>query len=191
MTKDEIILTLLAKNNGPIVGTTRLQKLLFLIEKEGHIEPENTSFGFEPYRFGPASKSLYDDLEFLVNMGYMEKTGSPNIEPKLHGLNEIEDLDGEEFLSSGDDENDDAGNSDEEKEIEIKTAGNDLIVYKITQKGIDQLTKKGLLESSESKIIDSMRKKYGNKSLIELLRYVYTRYPDYTTESEIRKQVNG
>ena len=50
-------------------GITRLQKLLFLLEKEEHVIPSGEGFTFEAYKAGPYSSRLYDDLEFLENLG--------------------------------------------------------------------------------------------------------------------------
>ncbi len=187
MEKSDIILTLLAQNDGVIVGTTRMQKLLFLIEKECRITPEDGPFEFQPYRFGPASKSLYDDFEFLINLGYMTKSDEKSASISSHNLDEIESLSGEDFLDDedGDDIDDDEG----EVEQDINTATDDLVVYRITPAGVQFLKDNGLLEMEDAKAIDDVRKKYGKKSLLELLRHVYSNYPDYTTESEIKDKL--
>src|SRR2546423_741600 len=50
-------------------GLTRLQKYLFLLEQEGKVTPVGDGFEFVPYKAGPYSARLYDDLEFLENLG--------------------------------------------------------------------------------------------------------------------------
>jgi uncharacterized protein YwgA len=55
-----------------ISGITRFQKLLFLLEAEGAVTPSGDGFQFEPYKAGPYSSKLYDDLEFLENLGLIE-----------------------------------------------------------------------------------------------------------------------
>src|SRR5665213_1420188 len=53
------------KMNEPVLGITRLQKLLFLLWKEGKFYkavPE--LYNFKAYDFGPCMDDLYDDLEF-------------------------------------------------------------------------------------------------------------------------------
>src|SRR5436309_923414 len=70
MKREEIILALMA--GDAVVGITRLQKLLFLIEHEGGLRPTNDDFDFEAYKFGPVSKKLYDDLCLLRELGLIE-----------------------------------------------------------------------------------------------------------------------
>ncbi|MCK5492846.1 MAG: DUF4065 domain-containing protein [Candidatus Omnitrophica bacterium] len=222
MDKNDILLILLyADGNTPIVGTTRFQKLLFLIEQEKKIKPEKESFGFEAYKFGPASKKLYDDLDTLVNMGFMQKTGE-NAKISEHTLEDIETLRASNLLSRSAtkeeekvneivlEEFEDITNSNLSAELkenenlmsditndaitafnEEKTTrtSDDLIVYKITQKGIMYLENNNLLTTSEKKEIDNIKRRYAKIPLSDLLRYVYRKYPGYTTESEIRDEI--
>ena len=59
-----------------IQGTTRLQKLLFLLEHEGKLVPNSgEGFEFTAWKFGPVSKELYDDLEKLENLGLLQSEG--------------------------------------------------------------------------------------------------------------------
>ena len=78
---------------------------------------------------------------------------------------------------------------DEEDDIEQRTANDDMIVYRVTEKGINYLKENKLIESEEYKKIEDVKKRYAKKSLNELLRYIYVKYPNYTTESEIRDQI--
>jgi len=72
-------LILVIGSNGPIQGRTRLEKILFLVKKEvldRLKRPEASSFYlFSPYRFGPFSEDLYDDVEFLRDNGFIEVKG--------------------------------------------------------------------------------------------------------------------
>src|SRR5258706_9725882 len=67
-----LLLLLVGTDPSGIGGTTRLQKLLFLLEREEGLTPSENGFEFEPYKAGPYSPRLYDDLEFLENLGYLE-----------------------------------------------------------------------------------------------------------------------
>ncbi len=77
-------LLLVIGSDGPIEGRTRLEKILFLTRKEvldKLITPQATGFyQFTPYRFGPFSEDLYDDLEFLRDNGFIEIRGEPGSE---------------------------------------------------------------------------------------------------------------
>src|SRR5687768_3535597 len=53
-------------------GITRLQKLIFLLEREEGLEGSGSKFSFTPYKAGPYSPEIYDDLEFLENLGLLE-----------------------------------------------------------------------------------------------------------------------
>jgi len=185
MTKNEIILTLLYSNHStPIVGTTRLQKLLFLVEKEKGLEAEKESFNFEAFKFGPVSKALYDDIEFLVNIGFLEKSGEDSRISEF-SLDEIDKIKVEDLLEV----TSDLISIDEGDDMEERTANDDMIVYRVTEKGVNYLKENNLIESEESKKIEDIKKRYAKKSLNELLKYIYIKYPDYATESEIRDQV--
>jgi len=65
------ILLLLLKNSseggmeGRIRGKTRLQKLLFLVQKKLSNEGYKARYAFRPYLYGPYSRELYTDLEWL------------------------------------------------------------------------------------------------------------------------------
>src|SRR6266436_4111154 len=61
---------LLGKNS--IGGITRLQKLLFLLEKETDFEGIVEFFPFEPYNFGPFSKKVDEAVEFLEGCDLIE-----------------------------------------------------------------------------------------------------------------------
>src|SRR5438552_1966188 len=71
-----VVLLLLGVNaNGRIGdgigGITRLQKLLYLLEREGGLVETEAGFEFTAYKAGPYSSKLYDDLEFLENLGFL------------------------------------------------------------------------------------------------------------------------
>jgi len=205
MTKTDIILILLfADGEAPIVGTTRLQKLLFLVEHEKNIKAQDESFAFEAFKFGPVSRALYDDLEFLINIGLLEKTGE-DLNISNYSLEGIEGIDAKDLL---DDESEANGREEDlektyekreedlEKDLEKtykkrteKTAGGDLVVYRITDKGIDYLRENNLVRADETIEIENIKKRYGKKSLVELLKYIYIKYPKYTTESVIKDEL--
>jgi len=199
MTKTDILLMLLfADNKAPIVGTTRLQKLLFLTEHENKIICEDESFDFEAYKFGPVSKTLYDDIDFLVNIGFLEKTGEDS-SISTYSLDELDNIDAKNLIEKSDEDDDlESEEDDEAKQKEAtdaekveneKATEDDLVVYKITDKGIVYLRENNLIGSKEATEIDSIKKRYGKKPLIELLRYVYMKYPEYTTDSDIKDQL--
>jgi uncharacterized protein YwgA len=158
----------------PIQGTTRLQKLLFLLENEANLRAtKGSDFQFEPWRFGPVSKELYDDLEKLENLGLLEThpiAASSATELDEYGLS-YDDLMG--------DEKQEAEEITEEKR------------YRLTPKGIEWVNEH-VDRKKQREVVDKIRRvkaKYGALSLQDLLHYVYTKFPDMTTASEIKSRV--
>ncbi|MFC7197998.1 PadR family transcriptional regulator [Halospeciosus flavus] len=56
-----------------IEGITRLQKLVFLAQKDEGVSGDD-GFEFKPYKYGPYSKELMDVLDTLEDRGYIKKT---------------------------------------------------------------------------------------------------------------------
>ena len=65
-----------AGDGEPIEGRTRLQKLVFLMQKrleEAGEDPLQTDdYEFIPYDYGPFSKELYDDLDEIMARNMVE-----------------------------------------------------------------------------------------------------------------------
>jgi len=158
----------------PIQGTTRLQKLMFLLEHEAGLQTtKGPDLDFTAYKFGPVSKELYDDLEKLENLGFLQS--DPVSAPSEAELDEygfaFDDLMGEEKQESRE--------SLEEKK------------YRLTPKGVEWLRAR-TDPSQDADVLDRIRRlkgKYGGLSLQDLLHYVYTKYPEMTTASEIKNRV--
>ncbi len=178
MTRGQMLMMLLAApgvrgtEGEPIQGTTRLQKLLFLMEHEANLKPtKGDDFDFTAWKFGPVSKELYDDLEKLENLGLLDS--EPVSEPSKAELDEFglsfEDLMGEEETQSSRD-------SFEEKR------------YRLSEKGLKWVRDHELHTTAFDKI-RKIKEKYGALSLQDLLHYVYTKFPDMTTASEIKGKV--
>lgn len=166
---------------GTVSGITRLQKFLFLLDEEGGIRPRGSGFEFEPYKAGPYSSKLYDDLELLENLGLIrsEATAEATVTETVD-LNRLSFED----LMGGFDEREGgtrAADSFEERR------------FALTEEGRGRVEK--LLASGEyDPVVDGIRKvksKFSHYSLRDLLRYVYRKYPGMTTESEIIDEVLG
>jgi uncharacterized protein YwgA len=144
MKKSDLILLLLdGDDRYPIVGITRFEKLVFLVQKE-ILDTSNTrmiKFDFGPDRFGPLSMEIYDELDFLKSIGM------------------VKEQDGKK--------------------------------YEITDKGIRFLQKKTFERVNEDmrKRISKIKEIHGKENLNDLLKYVYTTYPDFTVKSQILGRV--
>jgi uncharacterized phage-associated protein len=176
-TRGQMLMMLLAapgargKEGESVQGTTRLQKLLFLMEHEAKLKPtKGGDFAFTAWKFGPVSKELYDDLEKLENLGFLES--EPVSQPSKTEMDEyglsFDDLMGEEESQSRD--------SFEEKK------------YRLTEKGLNWVREHELHTETFDKI-RKIKEKYGALSLQDLLHYVYTKFPNMTTASEIKGKV--
>ena len=167
-----------AENQG-LGGITRLQKLLFLLEREEHVLPKGDDFAFEPYKAGPYSPRLYDDLEFLENLGLIEKkvAAEGTEEEAAEVAFSFEDL--IEPESERDDPSGPAPDAYEEYRYILTDEGLQKVRQFVTAKDY-----KPLVDS-----ISRIKARYRRYSLQDLLYYVYTKYPDMTTESEIKEKV--
>lgn len=58
-----------ANESQPIMGRTRFQKMIFLMEKElaAHGARPVAKLGFIPYDYGPYSKALQQDIDGLID----------------------------------------------------------------------------------------------------------------------------
>jgi len=93
---------LAADNSESVEGITRFQKLVFLAQRE--LFDEDEFYPYKPHKYGPFSKSLYDDLDQLVERDFIkqstEKTVTGN-ERKVYTLSEK----GKRALNKAEEEN--------------------------------------------------------------------------------------
>ncbi len=160
-------------------GITRLQKYLYLLEMEEGVQPSGEGFEFTPYKAGPYSSRLYDDLEFLENLDLISKKVSA--EATEEEASEVEL--GFQDLIEPEHELDERDKPEADAFEEYK--------YRLTAKGkqkMESLLKSGQYRPVADKI-NRIKSKYGRYSLSDLLYYVYTHYPEMTTESEIKERV--
>ena len=69
------VVFLLFRYAETIGGVTKLQKLLFLVEKETEFfntYEDVVSFNFAPYKMGPFSENVYTEVQFLREMKAIE-----------------------------------------------------------------------------------------------------------------------
>ena len=71
MTRRETILAAMAPAKGAPYSPVRIQKLLFLIDRECPDLISGPSFTFEPYNYGPFDKTVYQELDALKQSGHV------------------------------------------------------------------------------------------------------------------------
>ena len=165
--------------DGELGGVTRLQKFVFLLDKEQNIRASGDGFDFTPYKAGPYSHKLFDDLEFLENLGYIDsEVVGEAIQAEMV---EIDALNFEDRLDFYGEQGQAGGSPDSYGERR----------FRLTSKGRKKVEE--LLKDPEHKpSLDAIRKiksKYSAYSLSGLLYHVYVNYPAMTTESEIKDEI--
>jgi hypothetical protein len=148
-----------------IRGITRFIKLLFLLNKETDLGKLISPFyDFVPYKIGPFEPAIYQDLKVLEMAGIVKKqTYSYKLPPQ-------------------------------EKEIDEGFKQNNVsTLYTLTDEGIKYA--RALINWADKKdpeIALTMRRYktyYAQAPLKKLLEYIYTKYPEFTTESEIIEKI--
>jgi len=161
--------------NESISGRTRIIKMVFLFEKELYKEFFSTVKieipEFEPYDYGPFSKSLFDDLRFFISINFIEA-----IETRIP-LSTSEQYEFE--LDKSDIEDDEYSF--------IEPVGNVELEYRLSSIGesyvYEQLWNK--LSAGQHEALKRFKKNINIISLDSLLRYVYTKYPESASKSKI------
>lgn len=166
---------------GTVSGITRLQKFLFLLDREENIRPNDSGFRFEPYKAGPYSPTLYDDLELLENLGLIRTEGGA--ESTITERTDIEKLSFDDLMGGFDELGVGQPRADSLEERR----------FILTDRGKERI--ESLLKNPDyTSVADGIRRvksRYSRHSLRDLLRHVYRKFPDMTTESEIIEDVLG
>jgi len=140
-----------------------MEKLLYLADRETDINRTVTApFVFTPYNYGPYSKGVYDALELLEDTGLVDETRRYMAEP----IDEVEEA---------------SATSSDVEGVERS--------FSLTSRG-EAVAR--LLASRHGDVFDALMKlkeRYGSLPLAQLIRYVYTRYPESAENSVIRDRV--
>ena len=148
-------------------GITRLEKLLFLVEEEtdfaDHVAVE--LFTFKPYHYGPYSREVYDAVDLLQALRLLEQR-QVDVATGLDLGEESEALD--EFDINRDDRY-------VERQLVLTQDGRD-----VTRVLTTRISPQGMRALEETK------DRYGTMPLRQLLRYIYSEYPEYAEASRIR-----
>ena len=184
-----VLLTLALQADGSLGdelrGVTRLQKFLFLLQQEYGVTLQGEhALAFKPYKAGPYSKKIYDDLELLENLGLIRSESTGDATEAEHAA--LEDLTFGHLLGS-----DAEALSSESAELAETSDSFNERRFRLTDEGKKKV--EAILASDAAEpFSDGIRKvksRFANHSLQDLLHYVYTKYDDWTGESEIRDKV--
>lgn len=182
--KDLLMLLLYAKGcKGeqcePVVGRTRLMKMIFIFNKEirGKFSldkkiPDDAMPDFEPFHYGPYSRQVFDDLEFLVDMGFVIVIPAED-EDRLSEENE----EYEYWQVQADPDQEGVGQSQER--FQLSELGREFVEEELL----------AALSPDQLKALDEFKYRCTAAELRALLYYVYTKYPEMTDVSRIRDEV--
>lgn len=189
---------------APIRGTTRMQKLVFLVTKraEGLLEEDEAfrvDFSYDADKFGPADLDLYQDLEFLkaarlISIDRLTGIAEEGVSPPSESG---EPPSGPELLPEEQEENElsfDYLMGERTEEIDIAEAETKRErVYQVTplESGFYEKLAQSLNPGAAGRlsklqqVCRSVKQEFGDWPLEGLLRYVYTNYPDTIRRSSI------
>ncbi len=168
-TDDVIVLILGARGGsdspGRLEGVTRLEKLVFLLERETPVRSWVTEVAdFRSHKFGPFSAKIYKALETLAAYDMLEDSAlvSDNDEDRWETFNIlVDDLD----------------------PYTTRT-------FQLTERGMRYYRALiALLPAEAEEILTDFKERFATLPLRQLVRYVYERYPEFTDKSEIRDQI--
>lgn len=165
----DLVLLLLAAptrvNNasGRIDGITRLEKPLFLVDRETTVAKEvaTDQLHFKAYNYGPFSKEVYEAVDLLEDSRLVRE------ERKVDGrtIDNLEDL-----------------------EVVGTTEADDYVTRCFVLTDAGRLVADYLAAQHQQVLpaLTHIKDAYAHLSLNELIRYVYRTYPDTTVKSKIR-----
>ena len=165
--------------NYPIRGRTRLAKMVFLFRQElwgkyrfDKVIPEDILPDFEPWKFGPYSKEVFSDINFLRSVDFLVQRGKDEPASREEAIE----------LSRWSEENEDIASVEEYSEEK----------FQLSDDGVRYINEKGLwdlLSNNQKKALRKFKEKMVNAPLYSILRYVYEKYPEMAEESEIQDRI--
>ena len=160
------------KQNEEIRGITRMEKLMYLLLKEGGFEDVlSKEVTFNAYDFGPYSSEIYDLLESLKEMGIVNV-----MEEKISNIKYIIDI----YYAKA------------QGQIEEPT-GIIMEIYSLTEKRGFKIAKylQDRVQPEDLKRVEDVKARYNTMKLDDLLKYVYKTYPDSAKKSKIIEEILG
>jgi hypothetical protein len=174
---EDIILLILQANSDllgrdALAGITRLEKLLFLLQKETDFEGVAAFFEFSAYNFGPFSKEVYEAAEFLEGCDLI--VVKERLYPSYYATAGEDQLLAE--IGEGEPEQLPDDSTGAAEKLFFLTAAGQKVASKLREAVASRRPR-------DIEQLDSIVRRYGNLPLNQLIRYVYRRYPDMTVKS--------
>ncbi len=159
---DSIIDVLLAllyinhdKGHGSIRGTTRLTKIMFLVQQETSLKKYMEDLHFDHYNYGVYSSDLYDNILALTQHNFIHTTESRS----THPLDEVDRFEVEQGIDDTD-------------------TSQATLTYHLTDKGQRvSATLLAMLTKVEQTELWTTKQRYNHRKISQLIHYTYIRYP--------------
>lgn len=181
--------------NEPIIGRTRITKMIYLFEEELLKKFSNvkgdTLPKFIAYNFGPFSKELLNDINFFVTIGFInEEIERGYILHKAELEDNIYDKEMEKYEEYMGEKSDCEALELENTEECVQESK-----YSLSEKGIKYVKEK-LIDSNkftemQLDLLMRFKSKINSLTLKQLLTYVYKNYEDMTVNSKIKDKILG
>lgn len=178
---DFLLLLLFLNNKEPILGAIRLEKMMFLFNmeiapllKEKGLESDKLP-DFFAYNYGPFSKDVYEQVELFKGIKFIQVIDLKATEE----LVEVDDLEEMSFVDEM-----------KNKGYELKTDGT-FYKYSLLKTGENYVVENILpsISTEQKALLEAFKKKITSLYPKQLLKYVYSKYPSYTTKSLIKNEV--
>lgn len=178
---DYLLLLLYLNEKKPIYGAIRLTKMMFLFNEE--IAPLLKKSGAEcqklpefiAYNYGPFSKDVYEQIELFRGIKFIQVT---NIKTQEE-MAEVDDWEEMAFTEEVSSQGYSLNTNGSYYKYQLLSVGEKFVKENI----IDELT------AEQISILSKFKEKITELSPKQILKYVYTKYPEYTEKSLIKKEV--
>jgi hypothetical protein len=173
--KDFLLLLLAAhgerEDAEPVVGVTRLQKYLFLLQHAHHWDQRfhiADPYRFEPYDYGPFDAQLYDDLVMLENAGLLERSPAGPEPSAENNESRRRDFDWATV----------------DRELAPWESEDQIQSYALTDQG-REFARRYELASGDAEVLIDLKRRWNGRPLQELLRWLYQTYPEWATNTRL------
>jgi hypothetical protein len=168
--KDLLLLTLAAENAAPVIGVTRLQKYMYLLQEQEGWKPRlKRPYEFRAYDFGPFDDQIYADLDFLENLDLIEKEASGD-EPSAEN--------GEERAAS-------ESWATRDPEFAPEETNSTIWAYRLTEKGREFVEQRLQVDEADKESIEKLKRRWNSVPLAQFLRWLYSEYPDMAANTKL------
>jgi hypothetical protein len=157
---------------GHLEGITRLEKLIFLLERETSLGAYlSNDTDFIAYNFGPFSPKVYQEVQTLESAGLLTDSAVPADDTedaweRLTAIDAVEDVRPEDAYTA--------------RNFALTELGRryyDVLASQLPAEVLDELS--------------GFKDRFATLPLRQLVRHVYENYPEYTKRSLIRDDILG